>query len=45
MQGHNVVLGGSSIEWFIASLNDLLPDRVLSGSSAERLDLLAGLSS
>jgi hypothetical protein len=41
----NDILGGSSIDWFIASLNDLLPDRVLSGSSAERLDLLAGLSS
>lgn len=41
----NDILGGSSVDWFIASLNDLLPDRVLSGSSAERLDLLAGLSS
>jgi len=41
----NELLGGSSVDWLIASLTDLMPDRVLSGASAERVDLLSGLSS
>lgn len=40
----NELLGGSGVDWLIASLADRMPDRVLSGTSAERLDLLAGLS-
>jgi Ca2+-binding RTX toxin-like protein len=40
----NEILGDSNVDWFIAKDGDRLPDRVLSGSPAERLDLLSGIS-
>jgi hypothetical protein len=40
----NEILGGASRDWFIAGLADLLPDRILSGSSEERFDSIGGLS-
>ncbi|MFN7289416.1 MAG: Calx-beta domain-containing protein [Pirellula sp.] len=42
--GLNEILGGTNVDWFIAKEDDLLPDRVLSGSAAERLDLLSGIN-
>jgi hypothetical protein len=40
----NEILGDSNVDWFIAKDGDRLLDRVLSGSAAERLDLLSGIS-